>query len=40
MCFSLNQMTGAKDEIALADSPRFRSIRLFTVTPGSDPKVL
>lgn len=36
MCFSLNQMTGAKDEIALADEPRFRSIRLFTVNPGYD----
>ena len=33
MCFSTNQMSGASAEIALADEPRFRSIRLFTVTP-------
>ena len=33
MCFSLNQMTGATAEIQLADTPKYRSIRLMTVTP-------
>jgi sialate O-acetylesterase len=36
MVFSTNQMTGASAEIALADEPRFRSIRLFTVAPTHD----
>jgi sialate O-acetylesterase len=36
MCFSLNQMTGGHDEIALANDPRFRNIRLFTATPTYD----
>jgi sialate O-acetylesterase len=36
MCFSTNQMTGASTEIALADEPRFQSIRLFTAKPTHD----
>jgi hypothetical protein len=37
MCFSLNQMTGATAEIQLANTPKYRSIRLMTVTPTHSP---
>ena len=46
MVFSTNMMTGARDEIALANASRFRAIRLFTVAPrrasapAADPAVL
>ena len=36
MVFSTNQMTGAHDEIMLANASRFRNIRLFTVAPTND----
>ena len=36
--FSTNQMTGAHAEVALANEPRFRSIRLFTASPTYDSK--
>ena len=36
MNFAVNQMTGAHAEIALANSPRFQSIRLFTAKPTYD----
>lgn len=35
MVFTVEQMTGAADELALADDRRFRSVRLFTVSPQS-----
>ena len=38
MCFSLNQMTGASAEIELANTPKYRSIRLMTVTPTTSPQ--
>lgn len=38
MCFSLNQMTGATAEIELAGTPKYRSIRLMTVTPTHSPQ--
>eukprot|EP01051_Picozoa_sp_SAG22_P006814 SAG22_NODE_460_length_10218_cov_5.663109_3_plen_464_part_00 len=46
MCFATNQMTGAKDEIALAADPKYQSVRLFTISPtnspvpAADPKVM
>jgi sialate O-acetylesterase len=46
MVFSVNQMTGARDEIARANASRFRAIRLFTVAPrtasapAADPVVM
>jgi hypothetical protein len=33
MCFSLNQMTGATAEIALAGAEQYEAIRLMTVAP-------